>query len=153
MVRAQEIVRADGEIVRRKPQVGDMRWCGGRWTRWSGRRWAAAAYSLHREQLRDRTRFDARPPIDQELRDRAMALAVEDQVAVSGATVVHEGPHGVVLAYRRRVSHFFHGVLTILTGGVWGFVWLAMVLSKREDRVRLEADVWGNVWARPVARG
>jgi hypothetical protein len=48
------------------------------------------------------------------------------------------------------VSHFFHAVLSIVTG-VWFFVWLALVLSNRESRVRLEADRWGNVWVRPVA--
>jgi hypothetical protein len=65
--------------------------------------------------------------------------------------VVLEGPTGVVLGYRRRVSHLFHALLTILTAGVWAVIWLATALGRREDRIQLEADRWGNVWARPVA--
>ena len=80
-----------------------------------------------------------------------MSLAVEDQVAASAATVILRGPSGAVLAYRRPVPHAFHGVMTLVTGGLWAVVWLALALGKREDRVRLEADEWGNVWARPVA--
>jgi hypothetical protein len=80
-----------------------------------------------------------------------LSLAVEDQVAANAATVIHDGPSGVVLAYRRPVSHVFHAVMTLLTGGLWAVVWLALALGRREDRVRLEADQWGNVWAQPVA--
>ena len=80
-----------------------------------------------------------------------MALGVEDQVTTNRATVVFDGPSGVVLAYRRPISHLFHAAMTLVTGGLWSVVWLALALGRREDRVRLEADRWGNVWARPVA--
>jgi len=151
MVRAQEIVEANGMVVRRKPVVGDMHWDGSVWRRWSGRRWAHAAYSLHPDRLEVSSRFDPLAKIDAASRRRALALAVEDQVATNSATVVFDGPNGVVLAYRRPVSHVFHAVMTIITGGLWVVVWLALALGRREDRVRLEADGWGNVWARPVA--
>ena len=150
MVRVQEIVRPDGEIVRRKPIVGDMQWDGTRWRRWSGRGWASAAYPFNAALLQDPFRLDTRPPVTQEKRERAMVLAVEDQVATNGATVVFTGPHGVVLGYRRRVSHIFHAVMALVTAGAWVFIWLAIVLTNRESRVRLEADSWGNIWARPV---
>ena len=51
--------------------------------------------------------------------------------------------------YQRRVTHLGHFILTLLTGGLWGFVWLAVILSRGEDRVRYEVDPWGNIW--PVA--
>ena len=54
------------------------------------------------------------------------------------------------MGYRRPVSHLVHGLLTFLTAGLWGFVWLAMAVSRREDRVLLEVDDWGNVWTKPV---
>ncbi len=57
----------------------------------------------------------------------------------------------MVLAYPRRVSHGMHAGLTLLTGGLWAVVWLALALGRREDRVRLEADAWGNVWVGLVA--
>jgi len=75
---------------------------------------------------------------------------VEDQVTTNSATVVFDGPNGIVLAYPRRIAHLFHAVMTIVTAGVWAVVWLAIALGRREDRVLLEADSWGNVWARPV---
>lgn len=75
---------------------------------------------------------------------------MEDQVTSNRATVVFDGPNGVVLAYRRSVSHLFHALMTIVTAGLWAVIWLALVLGSREDRVRLEADDWGNVWARRV---
>jgi hypothetical protein len=150
MARVQEIVEPSGAVVRRKPVVGDMRWDGSVWRRWSGRRWARAAYSLHPHRLLVPARIDQQPEIDAQRRQQALALAVEDQVTTNSATVVFDGPHGVVLAYRRRVSHLFHAVMTIVTAGLWALVWVALFLGSREDRVRLEADSWGNVWARPV---
>jgi hypothetical protein len=128
-----------------------MRWDGTEWKRWSGRRWTRAAYSLHPELLTDPVRLQEPPPVTEERRHRALALAVEDQVAAQGAFVILEGPSGVVLAYRRPVAHLFHAVMTLLTGGLWIVVWLALALGRREDRVRLEADQWGNVWAQAVA--
>jgi hypothetical protein len=99
------------------------------------------------------TRFHDQHPIDDASRARALSLAVEDQVSTQRATVVFDGPSGIVLAYRRRVSHFAHAVLTVLTAGLWAPLWLATVLGRREDRLRLEVDRWGNVWAKPIAGG
>ena len=127
-----------------------MRWDGKAWKRWSGRRWARAAYSLYPDRLREATRLDQAPAIDKHSRQRAMALAVEDQVATNGATVILDGPSGVVLAYRRPVAHLLHAFLTVITGGLWAVVWLAIALGKREDQIQLESDFWGNVWARPI---
>jgi hypothetical protein len=150
MPKVREVVRPDGTRARRKPVVGDLRWDGSYWKRWSGRRWARAAYSLHPETLTDPAPFYERPPVPEDRRHRALALAVEDQVTTNAASVILDGPSGVVLGYRRPVSHVLHAVLTLLTGGVWGVVWLVIVFGKREDRIRLEADEWGNVWARLV---
>lgn len=46
----------------------------------------------------------------------------------------------------RRVTHVGHFLLTLLTGGLWGFVWLALVLTRGDVRVRYEVDAWGNIW-------
>ena len=151
MPRIQEVVSADGAYARRKPMAGDLHWDGTSWKRWSGRQWTRAAYSLHPELLTDPCPLQQHPPVAESRRHRVLSLAVEDQVAANAATVILDGPSGVVLAYRRPVSHFSHAVMTLLTGGLWGAVWLGLALGNREDRVRLEADQWGNVWARPVA--
>lgn len=74
-------------------------------------------------------------------------MAVEDQVLTNGAAVVFQGRHGVVLRYRRRVSHGMHAFFTLVTGGLWAIVWFFAATSHSEDRLLLEADDWGNVWA------
>ena len=139
-----------GAVVRRKPRLGDYCWDGEVWRRWSGRRWVKAAYSLHPEQLMSPSRVDEWPNIDPQRGRRALERAVEDQVTTNGASVVFDGPGGVVLSYRRHVSHVFHALMTVITGGLWGLVWLARAIGRREDRVRLDIDPWGNVWATPV---
>ena len=55
----------------------------------------------------------------------------------------------MTLAHPRRVTHLGHFLLTLLTVGLWGFVWLAVILTRGEDRTRYEVDPWGNIW--PVA--
>jgi hypothetical protein len=151
MVRAQEVLQVDGTTARRKPVVGDYTWDGEVWRRWSGRRWATAAYSLHPERLAQATRPDEYAAISKEGGRRILAKAVEDQVATNGATVVFDGPSGVVLGYRRRYSTVFHALMTVFTAGLWALFWIAAVLTRHEDRVRFEVDTWGNVWAVPVA--
>jgi hypothetical protein len=150
MVRVQEVVAPSGDVVRRKPLHGDYCWDGEVWLRWSGRRWARAAYSLHPEQLLSSRRIDEHPSIDVERGRRALARAVQDQVASNGASVVHDGPSGVILGYQRHVSHVFHAVLTVLTLGAWGVVWLALARRRHQDLVRFDIDPWGNVWSTPV---
>jgi hypothetical protein len=151
MARPQEVVDPRGAVVQRVPRLGDMRWDGEVWRRWNGRRWIKAVYAFRPERLRNPARFAAEETVTQERRDKALALAVEDQVLQNGATVVHEGPTGVVLAYRQRPSTGGHVLLTLLTAGLWTPVLLVALNRRNEHRVRLEADSHGNVWATPVA--
>lgn len=144
------MLTADGSAMERRPVAGDLRWDGSAWRRYDGRRWVTAAYSLHREWLTDPAPLHRHEPVDDERRRRALLLAVEDQVADEGGTVVHDGPSGIVVAYRPHTSHVLHAVLTVLTGGLWLVVWLVVALGANPDRVRFEADRWGHVWTRPV---
>lgn len=129
----------------RAPVLGDYRWHRRAWRRWSGRDWAAAAYSAHPDRLDKPRDWATYPELPVEKRQRLLERAVDVEV-LAGATVVHRSDRGVTLARRRRVSNLLHLVLTLLTGGVWGFVWLFMLLNRREDRVRYEVDAWGNIW-------
>jgi hypothetical protein len=151
MVRAQDIVRPDGEVVRRKPVEGDMRWDGKVWRRWNGRRWATAAYSTDPARLRQRERPDSAPTISSEAAHRFLRRAVEDQVATNGATVVLDNGRRVILGYRHRVPHLPFGLITVLTAGLGGVFWILAVVNRGEDRIQLSVDDWGNVWAKPVA--
>jgi hypothetical protein len=149
--RAQEIVRADGLIVRRTPREGDMRWDGKVWRRWNGRRWVTAAYSMRPDRLRVPRRMDLDPPISSKQARKVLTMAVEDQIATNGASVVFEGEQGVILGYRKPVSHVAHGIATLITFGFWAPVWIAASAASRERRIRLSVDAWGNVWVKPVA--
>ncbi|WP_182526678.1 hypothetical protein [Nocardioides dongkuii] len=126
---------------------GELQWDGTRWRRWTGRRWARAAYSLRPSRLEVAEPLHRDPEESVETRQRVLGLAVEDQVLTNGATVVHEGPSGVVLSYRRRPAHAAHAIMTLLTGGLWAVVWAACALGEARDRVLLEVDPWGHVWA------
>lgn len=49
----------------------------------------------------------------------------------------------------RKVNHLLHLVLTILTGGLWGIVWLLRVLTTPSQRTqirRYNARVGGKRW-------
>jgi len=127
------------------PTVGDYRWHRRSWRRWSGRDWAVATYSAFPKRLERPREWATYPELPLVKRERLLEIAVDLEV-LSGATVVHRSDRGVTVSRRRRVTHLGHFILTLLTGGLWGFVWLALVLSNGEDRVRYEVDAWGNIW-------
>lgn len=152
MRRAVDVLEPDGRIARRHPRVGDFRWDGKVWRRWSGARWAKATHSTHPARLEDPRPLHLDPRLDEAVRRSLIARAVEEQVLANRATLVHEGPSGTVLSYPRLLHHGLHAILTLLTGGLWGIVWIALALTRNDDRIRLEADPWGNIWATRLAR-
>ncbi len=92
--------------------------------------------------------WETYPELSEPRRERLLELAVDLEV-LAGGRVVNRSSDGVTLAYQRSVTHVGHFILTLLTGGLWGFVWMAVILSRKESRVRYEVDPWGNIW--PVA--
>ena len=129
----------------RTPSIGEYRWHRRSWRRWSGPDRAPATYSAFPHRLgrpREWTSYPELPPLR---RERLLEIAVDLEV-LSGATVVNRSERGVTLAQRRRVTHLGHFLLTLATGGLWGVVWLAVLLDRREDRTRYEVDAWGNIW-------
>jgi hypothetical protein len=127
------------------PAVGTYRWHRSSWRRWTGRQWAEATYSAFPKRLHRRQDWETYPELSVPRRERLLELAVDREV-LAGARVVDRGAEGVTLAYQRTVTHLGHLVLTVLTGGLWGFVWLAVALNRKESRVRYEVDPWGNIW-------
>ncbi len=130
------------------PRVGTYRWSRRSWRRWSGRQWAEATYSAFPKRLNRPRDWETYPELPEPRRERLLEIAVDLEVR-AGGRVVHRSSDGVTLAYQRSVTHLGHFVLTLLTLGLWGFVWIAVILSRRENVVRYEVDPWGNIW--PVA--
>lgn len=130
------------------PRTGELTFHRRRgWLRHTGRRWSEAPYSLHPDRLLDPRPLDTDPPADDGLRARLVDQVVEDQL-LQGAVVQSRTPYRAVVSYRRPVSHGVHGVLTVLTGGVWALVWLVMVIARKDELYALEVDPQGHVWIR-----
>lgn len=117
-----------------------------RWECWSGKQWAPALYSARPESLRQPTDPALGPRLSEEQRRSYMRKAV-DQEVLAGATVVQQDGFTAVLQHRRPVDHALHLLLTVLTVGAWGLVWLIMAIARKDERVRLAIDVHGHVWA------
>lgn len=113
----------------------------------TGKAWLQPPYSLHPDRLRQPEPLTNDAPVTQALRDRLLDQVHEDQVFL-GATVRLRRPDRLVLSRRRPVSHGTHAVLTLLTAGVWGLIWLIMAIARKEDVVAYEVDAWGHVWLR-----
>ena len=84
------------------------------------------AYLTPEQQWQHAAQYGAPPAwYPQSVYGMAMAqplMSPQVNVAVSQAVTVQR---------ERHIAHGLHLVLTLLTGGLWGFVWLAIVIFKR----------------------
>ena len=76
-------------------------------------------------------------------RKEALARIIAAQV-VDGARVESQSEYQVVLARGHRLNNFMHLILTIVTFGLWGIVWLLLGLFGGEKRRVAFIDEWGN---------
>jgi hypothetical protein len=76
-------------------------------------------------------------------RKEILARAIHTQVA-QGARVESQSDYQAILVKGHRPNHLLHLVLTILTLGVWGFVWLGVIAFGGEKRMSASVDDWGN---------
>ena len=124
----------------------DYRWHRRSWRRWSGRRLGAGDVLRVPEAAGAPARVGDVPgaPAGQ------ARAAPGDRGGPRGPRRRHgrqpQRPAASPWRGQRRVTHVGHFILTLLTGGLWGIVWLAVILNRREDRVRYEVDAWGNIW-------
>lgn len=77
-------------------------------------------------------------------RKAALARTTANLVA-QGSRVESQSDYQAVLIRGRHVKHWLHLVLTVITAGVWGVVWLLMWLLYRERRQIANVDDYGNV--------
>jgi hypothetical protein len=76
-------------------------------------------------------------------RKEILGRAIHTQVA-QGARVESQGDYQAILVKGHRPNHMLHLVLTIVTLGVWGFVWLGVIAFGGEKRMSASVDDWGN---------
>lgn len=76
---------------------------------------------------------------------RALANAVASECARGGWRVESQTEVNAILAKGQRTSHGLHLFLTLITLGLWLFVWIPMLIVNREQRLILNVDMYGNV--------
>ena len=69
-----------------------------------------------------------------------------------GGTPVLQDRFATIMAYKRPIYHWIYLLLTLVTAGLGAIVWIIAVLTRGENRVQMDVDEWGNVWASDVAR-
>jgi hypothetical protein len=76
-------------------------------------------------------------------RKEALGRAIHTQVA-QGARVESQGDYQAILVRGHRPNHMLHLVLSIVTLGLWLFVWLGVIAFGGEKRMSASVDEWGN---------
>jgi hypothetical protein len=71
-------------------------------------------------------------------------------VATQGARVESQSDFQAVLLTGQVVNHVLHAILTLFTCGIWGIVWLLIVLTGGVKRHLLQVDDYGNVLVQHV---
>jgi hypothetical protein len=74
----------------------------------------------------------------------ALDRAVANELA-GGASLVSQAGTSAVLTAGRPVNHILHLILSVLTAGLWLFVWVALVLTNKKQRIVLTMDANGQV--------
>ena len=49
----------------------------------------------------------------------------------------------------QKVNHVLHLILTLVTVGLWGLIWIALVTLGGEERQMVQVDEWGNTSVAP----
>lgn len=76
-------------------------------------------------------------------RKEALGRAVHSQVA-QGGRVESQGDFQAIIVKGHRPNHVLHLILTLVSLGIWGIVWLALVVFGGEKRMSVSVDEWGN---------
>ncbi len=80
------------------------------------------------------------PPATPEAREAALSTAVMRHVA-AGWRVESRGPDQAVLVRGKAdINHTFHLLMTLVTCGLWGIVWLIVSATTKEHRMSVIVD-------------
>jgi hypothetical protein len=58
----------------------------------------------------------------------------------------------ILVKGNKPVNHVLHLLITLLTCGAWGVVWIGLSLTAGQSRQLLTVDEWGNVTLQPAPR-
>ena len=79
------------------------------------------------------------------LEERKAILAQQIQFAVGkGGRIDSQTDSMFVVVYGKPVNHILHLILTIVTFGTWGIVWLILIIAGGEKRQMISIDEFGN---------
>lgn len=79
-----------------------------------------------------------------EQRKAILAQAVQ-QAVLRGGRIESQTDTMAVMVRGKPVNHILHLILTLVTVGLWGIVWLILVLTGGEKREMITVDDYGNV--------
>jgi hypothetical protein len=80
-----------------------------------------------------------------ERRREILAQAIASHLASPGAWRVEQQTDTYAIFVRGEpIKHVLHLLLTLLTTGLWAFVWIAIVVRGGERRCRVTVDDYGN---------
>lgn len=96
------------------------------------------------------TQFSTTPATDDERRN---ILAQQIQAsAVRGLRVENQDRFQAILIEGQPVNHVLHVILTLVTCGLWGIVWIIIVATGGEKRHLITVDEYGNVVHQQLGR-
>ena len=78
--------------------------------------------------------------------ERKALLAQQIQGAVArGLRVESQSEFQAVLIEGQAVNHVLHAIITVVTCGLWGIVWIILAVTGGEKREMIVVDEFGNV--------
>jgi hypothetical protein len=78
--------------------------------------------------------------VRQSILDRRLLAAVSQ-----GGEITSRSDFSAVLRYGQPVNHVLHLILSVLTLGIWLFIWLLLVLTNKRRVVFVAVDEFGGI--------
>ena len=80
---------------------------------------------------------------DSDYRKQLLSRQVASMLS-QGRRVESQSDYQAVLVYGHRPNHILHFIITLLTLGFWGIIWIALALMGGEKREIVQVDEWGS---------
>lgn len=92
-----------------------------------------------------------RQPATDNARKAQLAQGVQQEV-VQGGRVETQGDYNAVIRYGKPTNHVLHLILTLVTLGLWGIVWLIIFIinTTSTKTITLNVDAFGNMLRQQV---